>query len=261
MVEQVLLNLAVNARDAMPGGGEITISTASVSTDAAYLERVPQAKLGDFVGLRVRDQGTGIPPEVLPRIFEPFFTTKPEGSGTGLGLAMVYGIAQQHGGWIEVASEVGRGSEFTVWFPALPAAAPEASAGAGPAAQPARGQGTILLVEDKEPVRTMIKGMLERHGYRVLPAGGGSAALDLWHRHRGEIDLLFTDVVMQGMNGRQLAERLRSERPDLRVVYCSGYDGDILGAEALNVPGTRFLAKPFEIPQAMQAIREVLSRE
>ncbi len=260
MVEQVLLNLAVNARDAMPSGGELSITTVLAEPDADYLRRVPQARPGRFVGLRVRDTGVGIPADVLPRIFDPFYTTKAEDKGTGLGLATVYGIAQQHNGWIEVASEVGRGTEFTVWFPQLlgrPGAAPPQAA---PVASPS-GHETLLLVEDKDEVRAVVQGLLARKGYRILAAADGPEALRLWARHRGEIALLFTDVVMPGgINGRELAERLRADRPALKVIYCSGYDANILGGDVLANPCTRFLAKPFEVAQAVRLVRALLDQ-
>jgi PAS domain S-box-containing protein len=260
MVEQVLLNLAVNARDAMPSGGEIAITTPLLEPDAEYLRRVPQARPGRFVGLRVRDTGVGIAPEVLPRIFDPFFTTKGEDRGTGLGLATVYGIAQQHHTWIEVASEVGRGTEFTVWFPRSAGRLDASRPRAGVADSPS-GHETLLLVEDKDEVRAVVQGLLARKGYRVLAATDGPDALRLWAQHRGEIALLFTDVVMPGgINGRELAERLRTDRPSLKVVYCSGYDANILGGDTLAAPGTRFLAKPFDVAQAVRLVREMLDQ-
>jgi CheY-like chemotaxis protein len=260
MVEQVLLNLAVNARDAMPGGGELAITTVFVDADADYLRRVPQAKPGQFVGFRVTDTGVGIPPEVLRRVFDPFFTTKPEGKGTGLGLATVYTIAQQHGGWVEISSAVGRGSQFVVWFPARPRARTPAPP---PPAGPGGGEGTegLLLVEDRDEVRAVLQSVFSRNGYRTFLAANGPEALRLWEQHRDQIALLFTDVVMPGgMNGRELAERLRAQRPDLKVMYCSGYDANILAAEALVLPGTRFLAKPFNLAQAARQVRELLDQ-
>ncbi|HVW22596.1 MAG TPA: PAS domain S-box protein [Opitutaceae bacterium] len=260
MVEQVLLNLAVNARDAMPHGGELFVTVATNETDADYAHRVPQAKAGRFVGLRVRDTGVGIPPEILSRIFDPFFTTKVEGRGTGLGLAMVYSIAQQHGGWVEVSSEPQHGSEFAVWFPLeqQPAAAQS------PAPRPPsfRGTETLLLVEDKIEVRGVLESIFTRNGYRIFTAATGAEALSLWPHHRHEIDLLFTDIVMPGgMNGRELAERLRADRPDLKVIYCSGYDANVLGGDALAAPGTRFLAKPFNLAQTAGLVRELLDEK
>jgi CheY-like chemotaxis protein len=256
MVEQVLFNLAVNARDAMPKGGELVITTLALEADADYVSRVPQAKSGRFVGFRVTDTGVGISADVRSRIFDPFFTTKPDSHATGLGLATVYTIVQQHGGWIEVSSEIGRGTQFTAWFPQRPSEAV-------PSTPPNLGKGgeTLLLVEDKEEVRAVLQSVFARNGYRMLLAGNGPEALKLWEQRRDEIALLFTDVVMPGgMNGRELAERLRLDRPDLKVIYCSGYEANILGAEALAKPGTSFLAKPFNLTQAVSQVRGLLDQ-
>jgi PAS domain S-box-containing protein len=260
MVEQVVLNLAVNARDAMPAGGELMIKVVTLETDAAYLRRVPQAKLGRFVGLSVGDTGIGISAKVLPRIFDPFFTTKAEDRGTGLGLATVYSIAQQHNGWVEVKSEQGRGSEFSVWFP--PEISEPAAATISPVlSAPGAGHETILLVEDKDEVRTVLEALFVRRGYRILAAPDAPAAIELWQQHKDQVSLLFTDIVMPGgINGRELAERLRADRPALKVIYCSGYDANILGGDALNVPGTRFLAKPFDMRQTVRLVRELLDQ-
>jgi len=260
MAEQVVLNLAVNARDAMPAGGDLLIRLVALETDAAYLRRVPQAKPGRFVGLSVSDSGMGIPADVLPRIFDPFFTTKAEERGTGLGLATVYSIAQQHGGWIEVQSQQGRGSEFCVWFPVEPEQ-PAAPPSPTPAAPAGAGHETLLLVEDKDEVRTVLEALFSRRGYRILSASHGPEAIELWQKHRDDIALLFTDIVMPGgLNGRELAERLRADRPALKVIYCSGYDANILGSDALVVPGTRFLAKPFDMAKTVRLVRELLDQ-
>lgn len=259
MVEQVLLNLAVNARDAMPRGGHITLATLTLTTDAEYVRRVPQALPGQFVGLCLRDTGVGIPPEVIPRIFEPFFTTKKEGKGTGLGLATVYGVVQQHSGWIEVESQPGQGTQFTVWFPARPAAAAEPLSAAPAAPAAVRGHETILVVEDKESVRALLAMVLERFGYHVVTASDAMEALAKWVEHKDRIVLLFTDVVMPGhLNGKDLAEQLRGDRPDLKVIFCSGYDANVLDPAALQMPGTRFLAKPFDITRLAEIVRELL---
>jgi PAS domain S-box-containing protein len=260
MVEQVLLNLAVNARDAMPKGGSLVISTLKLEADADYVRRVPQAKLGRFVGFRVKDTGMGIPPDVLLRIFDPFFTTKADGQGTGLGLATVYTIAQQHGGWIEVDSEVGRGSQFVVWFPPEPDG-PAVAVARPPSPVVGTGSEALLLVEDKDEVRAVLQSVFARNGYRIFLAANGPDAIKIWEEHRDEISLLFTDVVMPGgMNGRELAERLRLDRPALKVIYCSGYDANILGPDALAKPGTGFLAKPFNLAQAVSQVRGLLDQ-
>ncbi len=261
MVEQVLLNLVVNARDAMPAGGRIVISIHEVTADGAYLRRNPQARPGRFGGLRVSDSGHGIPPEVLPKIFDPFFTTKKEGKGTGLGLATVYGIVQQHGGWIDVDSQPGRGATFTVWFPSSGKAAVRDAASALPVprATGARGHESILVVEDKEDVRAVLRAVLERFGYEALMATDGASALGLWAQHRDRIALLFTDVMMPGgMTGKDLAHALRAHEPGLKVIYCSGYDANILDRGTLQVPGTRFLTKPFDVTHLVALVRELL---
>jgi PAS domain S-box-containing protein len=258
MLEQVLLNLVVNARDAMPRGGRVTIATLALLADGDYVRRVPQARLGRFVGLRVSDAGEGISPEILPRIFDPFFTTKQEGKGTGLGLATAYGIVEQHAGWIEVESQLGQGTQFTAWFPALAAPAVRAARVSTPPFG-ARGGETVLVVEDKEAVRTIVQTVLVRFGYRVVVAETGEEALARWEEHRDQVGLLFTDVVMPGrLTGKELADRLRSARPELKVVFCSGYDAEILDPAALKMPGTRFLAKPFDVSNLARVVRELL---
>jgi len=258
MVEQVLLNLVVNARDAMPLGGRIVIAARELTAGPDYVRRVPQARPGRFVGLGVRDHGEGIAPEVLPRIFDPFFTTKKEGKGTGLGLATVYSITEQHGGWIEVDSQPGRGSEFTVWFPVATAVTRPPLPEPAPPAE-VHGTETILVVEDKDAVRMVLQAVLERFGYQVVLAQDGPDALARWAEHRERIALLFTDVMMPGgLTGKDLADRLRADRPDLKVVFCSGYDANILDAEALQAAGTRFLTKPFDLARLTQVVREVL---
>jgi CheY-like chemotaxis protein len=258
MLEQVLLNLVVNARDAMPRGGRVTITTEVLFADDAYVRRVPQARPGRFVGLRVRDTGEGIAPEILPRIFDPFFTTKQEGKGTGLGLATAYGIVEQHAGWIEVESQLGQGAQFTAWFPALASpAAPPTRATTPPMG--ARGGETVLVVEDKEAVRAIIQTVLVRFGYKVVVAANGEEALAQWEGHRDQVGLLFTDVVMPGsLTGKDLADRLRAAQPGLKVIFCSGYDAEILDPAALKSPGTRFLAKPFDVGNLAKVVRELL---
>jgi PAS domain S-box-containing protein len=259
MVEQVLLNLAVNARDAMPHGGRLAIATLSLTADAEYVWRVPQARPGRMVGLRVRDSGVGIPAEVIPRIFDPFFTTKKEGKGTGLGLATVYGIVQQHAGWIEVESQPGQGATFTVWFPEQGAAAPESAPPEPTLSSNLRGTETILVVEDKDSVRTLLQAVLERFGYHVVTAADGDEALGRWTEHKDRIGLLFTDVMMPGrLTGKDLAERLRADRPTLKVVFCSGYDANVLDPLALQAIGARFLPKPFDVMRLAEVVRELL---
>jgi PAS domain S-box-containing protein len=259
MVDQVLLNLVVNARDAMPAGGRVRISTRHFEADAEFVRQSPQARCGHFVGMRVHDTGEGIAPEILPRIFDPFFTTKKEGKGTGLGLATAYGIVQLHSGWIEVASQPGHGAQFTAWFPSIAAQSEEPRPASTPLAH-IRGGETILVVEDKDAVRAIIRAVLTRFGYKVVLAADGLEALTRWGEHKSQIKLLFTDVVMPGgMTGKDLAERLRAERPGLKTIFCSGYDADILDPAALKHPGTRFLAKPFDVGNLAQVVRELLN--
>ena len=219
MIDQVLLNLAVNARDAMPKGGQIVIETSAVEFDEVSALQTPQARPGSFACLSVTDGGCGIPPEILPRIFEPFFTTKTMGQGTGLGLATVFGIVEQHKGWIDVYSEVGRGATFRVYLPRCAKTSDPISF--WPSWTPHRGGNeTILLVEDEATLRASLRIALSRLGYRVLEASAGDGALEVWRQHHDEIRLLLTDLVMPGgMTGKELAERLLQQDPKLKVIY------------------------------------------
>jgi PAS domain S-box-containing protein len=257
MLDQVLMNLAVNARDAMPRGGKLVVETAARTLTEAETAAIPEATAGRYVSLRVTDAGSGIPPEILPRIFEPFFTTKEPGKGTGLGLATVYGIVNQHGGCIRVTSEPGRGTSFEVLLPARE----DASAEAGEAAQPVPrgGTETILLVEDDAAVRQLTRAVLEAHGYRVLEAAHGREALALWEQADGRVDLLLADLVMpEGLSGSALAERLRARRSDLRVVFTSGYSAEIAGRELSLKPGQNFLQKPATSTDLLDTVRRCL---
>ena len=248
MVEQVLLNLAVNARDAMPDGGRLTIRTwlrtGRGSEGIPEPEDVPD---GEWVCVSVADTGCGIPAEHLPRLFEPFFTTKEVGKGTGLGLATVYGIVQQHRGWVRVSSRPGNGSTFHIGLPPCPTAA----AATSPSAQLCgltAGSGGILVVEDEATLRRIVATVLGRCGYRVLTAGSGREALQVWEPHRHEVDLVLTDMIMpEGMTGRDLAARLRLEKPDLAVVYTSGYSPEVVGGALRFREGVDFLQKPFDL--------------
>ncbi len=261
MLEQVLLNLAVNSRDAMPQGGQMIIETSCLDLDAAAARQIPQAMEGSFVCLSVRDTGCGIAPEIIPRIFEPFFTTKDVGRGTGLGLAIVYGIVEQHKGWIQVISQQGEGTAFRIYIPRL--AQPALQDAELPTAVPLRGGSeTILLVEDEPELRILAGSILEDLGYRVLEAANGVMALSLWRDHRSQIHLLFTDLVMPGgVNGVELARRLREENPDLKVIYTSGYGTGLNGDPAFLRDGASILAKPFSQHDLAQMVRAVLDEE
>jgi CheY-like chemotaxis protein len=263
MMEQVLLNLVVNARDALPRGGQVRIATESVTLDEGATRGRPEARAGDFVCLSVSDTGTGIAPENLPRIFEPFFTTKEQGKGTGLGLATVYGIVKQHQGWVEVSSQVGTGTTFKVFLPAI--APPATTAAAQPTgAALCGGTETILLVEDDLTVRMTTRRVLETHGYKVLEAGCGREALDIWKVKGGDIALLLTDMVMpEGLTGRDLADLLREQRAGLKVVFVSGYSADIVGKETAFFRRTKstFLHKPYKMTTLVQTVRQCLDEK
>jgi CheY-like chemotaxis protein len=258
MMEQVLLNLAVNSRDAMPTGGQLTIKIAVMDLDQHCLAQHPEARQGRFVCLSTIDTGCGIPPENLGRIFEPFFTTKEVGKGTGLGLATVYGVVKQHQGWIEVESQPGQGARFDVYLPCCPhAAEPAAETTAEP---PIRGgTETILIVEDDKPVRDLVCGVLAAHGYRILQAESGPKALEVWESNKDQVDLVLTDLVMPDrMNGRKLAERLWSERPKLRVIFTSGYSSDVVGKDFVLQNGLNYIQKPYNPKKLAAAVRESL---
>jgi len=255
MIEQVILNLAVNARDAMPKGGLLRISTEAVNIDASYCRQQPQASEGAYVCLSVSDTGSGISPDNLALIFEPFFTTKEFGKGTGLGLATVYGIIKQHQGWVEVDSTIGTGTVFRMYLPAVEAA-PVAKPDAVSQPPDKKGFETILVVEDDAMVRRMLETMLAMGGYNILSAASGAEALQVWESGGSKVNLLLTDMVMPGgISGKELAETLREERPGLRVLISSGYSSELVsGGEALP-PKTWFLAKPYTPSELLQVVR------
>jgi CheY-like chemotaxis protein/two-component sensor histidine kinase len=253
-MEQVLMNLVVNARDAMPGGGGLTISTRNRAAPPAAAGGAGDGRRQ--VVLAVRDTGVGMDDEVLSHVFEPFFTTKEEGKGTGLGLATVYGIVHQSGGRIEVESRPGTGTTFSVYLP--PVAEPLGD-GDESETRPRRGEETVLVVEDQPEIRALACEVLRQYGYHVLDAGGGQEALRLSAQHSGPIHLLLTDVIMPGLGGVAVAEALSAKRQGLRVMYMSGYTDQAVGPEALR-PGVAFVHKPFYPEALARKVRECLDR-
>jgi PAS domain S-box-containing protein len=256
-LDQVILNLAVNARDAMPQGGQLLIETREVELDASYAQAYPEVRPGRYVVLMVADTGCGMTPEVQARIFEPFFTTKAEGKGTGLGLAVVHGIVKQSGGHVSVDSFPGVGTTFKIYLPALEG--PAAGASTGVPAKPPQGHGeVILLVEDEEPVRALTVLLLETLGYRVLEAANGQEALRLVRDSREAVELLLTDVVLPGLSGRELAEAVRRHYPALKVLFQSGYTGEVVARHGLLQADVALLQKPFTLDALAKKVREVL---
>ena len=260
MIDQVLLNLAVNARDAMPEGGQLIIETSAVEFDEFAVAQSTPARPGAFVCLSVSDTGNGIPPEILPKIFEPFFTTKDIGKGTGLGLATVFGIVQQHQGWINVYSEVGHGTTFKIYLPRLVDMSEQTIAQKMLSTMPI-GKETILLVEDEAPLRNAIRLGLAQLGYRVLEAPNGVKALEVWQEHRDQIHLLLTDMVMPaGMSGNDLAQRMVRDNPKLKIIFMSGHSAEVAGKSLPLEEGVNFLAKPFQIHKLAQTLRNRLDK-
>ena len=258
MMEQILINLAVNSRDAMPKGGKLIIQTATVTLDEADIAIHPKARPGTFIHLSVTDTGCGIGTEEIERIFEPFFTTKEVGKGTGLGLATVFGIVTQHHGWIEVESKLNVGTTFQVYLPRMTEQESVLARFSRPPEVPG-GHETILLVEDEAPVRSLVRTLLERKGYRIIEADSGLSALEIWQHQRNTIDLLFTDMVMpDGLSGRELAAQLRAEKPGLKVMYASGYTDDMLGNDSPLRDNPNFVEKPFESHQLLKRVRDCL---
>jgi two-component system cell cycle sensor histidine kinase/response regulator CckA len=256
-IEQVIMNLAVNARDAMPEGGKLRIETANVELDQAYAWQHAGAKPGHYVMLAVIDSGTGIDPDTLSHIFEPFFTTKEVGKGTGLGLATVYGVVKQSGGYIWVDSKPGQGASFQIFLPRVADPATQITA-TEPLTEAKGGSETILLVEDSEPLRKLTQSFLESHGFRVLVAQDGDEAMRVETQHSGKIDLLLTDVVMPGMNGRVLAEKLLPKQPGMRVLYISGYTDSFVGRHGVLEQGMVLLHKPFTEEVLIRKVRDIL---
>ncbi|HEU6449410.1 MAG TPA: response regulator [Verrucomicrobiae bacterium] len=258
MIDQILMNLAVNARDAMPKGGQLLIEIAGADLDTEAAARMPNARAGSFACLTVSDNGCGISESNLKRIFEPFFTTKSPGKGTGLGLATVFGIVQQHQGWINVASEVNGGTAFSLYLPRLPEMTQKAIAQKKMTGS-LYGSETILLVEDEDILRAALQKTLTRLGYQVLEATTGDEALNLWNQQRNQIHLLLTDLVMPGsMNGWNLGQQFLSENPNLKIVYISG-NSNLLKDGGLE-EGVNFLSKPFELMALARLIRRQLDK-
>lgn len=261
MMEQALMNLVVNSRDAMPKGGRLSISTVTFVVDDVIAQTKPRAHPGTYVRLSVKDTGTGIAPEHLPHIFEPFYTTKGVGKGTGLGLATVFGIVEQHQGWIEVESQPNAGTTFHLYFPKLQSGPENVATRHVSDAEPCGGAETIMLVEDEREVRALMRRLLERSGYQVYTASSGLEALKLWHERRPKVDLLVTDMVMPGgIGGRELADRLRSDQPELKVLYCSGYTDEMLGTASPFRATANFLEKPFSVPVFLKRVRDCLDQ-
>jgi len=259
MIEQIILNLAVNARDAMPRGGNLTIGTNTIEITAHHTRANPEAKEGRYVCLRVSDTGSGIAPETLPRIFEPFFTTKGLGKGTGLGLATIYGIVKQHRGWVEVLTELGKGTTFRVLLPATS----ETGVGGGnlelDLPEDCCGVECVLVVEDEPELRAMVCEILRQYGYTTLSAASGPEAIPIWRQHASKVDLLLTDMVMPGnMTGKELAEKLTADNPRLKVIYTSGYSVEIMANDLGMRRGLNFLQKPYHPRALLKVVRDCL---
>jgi len=262
-IEQILLNLVTNARDAMEERGMLRIQVQEMDLGAAYARRHPYVAPGSYIRISVKDTGKGIPPEIRDKVFEPFFTTKPVGSGTGLGLSMVYGLVKQQGGHIHLLSEMGKGTTVELNFPVH-------EGGEERKNTPARDQGileeggseTILLVEDEEPIRRAARRVLEGAGYRVLTAANGEKGLEVFREHGDEISLVLTDLVMPEMGGAELLRTLRKDQPDLKFLMASGYSHEEVegGGVLRSFPGVPLIQKPWTIDELLGAVRKVLGR-
>ncbi|MBZ0254328.1 MAG: response regulator, partial [Candidatus Methylomirabilis sp.] len=258
-MRQVVLNLAINARDAMPEGGRLVIETSDVEIDEEYAARRPEVSAGRYVMIAVSDTGVGMDAATQARIFEPFFTTKGPGRGTGLGLATVHGVVKQSGGHVWVYSEPGRGTTFRIYFPRVDRAAQPVSFDEDALRRVLRGAETVLLCEDEATLRRLVRATLERKGYRVLEAESPERALEIAAApETGKVDLLVTDVIMPGMNGRQLAERLDESHGLRAVLYVSGYTQNIIAHHGVLKPGVHFLPKPFTQDALLRKVREVV---
>ena len=256
-IEQVIMNLAVNARDAMPNGGKLTVTTANTTLDKKHLNNFPDLCAGDYVMLTIADTGTGMSEEVKAHLFEPFFTTKPPGKGTGLGLATCFGIVKQSTGHINVHSELGRGTTFKIYFPQVQSALESPRVRIMPT-EATGGNETVLLVEDEPVVRELAVATLREKGYTVVEAVNGEEGLRMARQHDGKIDLVLTDVVMPVMGGKEMADALRTSHPDTKVLFTSGYTEDALGHHGVLRPGILFLQKPYMTATLARKVREVL---
>lgn len=256
-IHQVIMNLVVNARDAMPDGGKLQIETLNIELDADHAALHANSVPGRYVLMTVTDTGHGMGEEVRQQIFEPFFTTKDVGKGTGLGLATVYGIIRQNAGWIDVRSEVGAGTRFDVYFPRIDSLPLPAQHECSDSLD--RGNETILVIEDQDDVRSFTKVALEEHGYHILEAADGEAALALANDSKEQIHLLVTDVVLPGMNGKEVSEKLMALRPSLKVLFISGYTAEVIAQRGVLERGVSFLHKPFGQIELRAKVREVLA--
>ncbi len=257
-IEQVLMNLAVNARDAMPQGGSLMIQTANVVADESTLQQHPGMAAGEYVTLVVHDSGLGMAEDIQAHIFEPFFTTKPRGEGSGLGLATVYGIVRQAGGYISVYSEPSHGSAFRIYLPAAKERVLDVDPSAASVSRRGRGE-TILVAEDEDSVRRLVTRMLTDAGYKVLPASCGDEALKVFEIHSGPIDLVLTDVIMPKMSGKELIDVIREAQPEVKALYMSGYTDEIIAQQGLLGPGVEFIQKPFEKEELLDKVVQILA--
>jgi CheY-like chemotaxis protein len=262
MIEQVLMNLVVNARDAMPNGGRLSISLEEFVAGTEYTNSNPDAVTGQVVRLQVSDTGCGMTNAVRARIFEPFFTTKEVGKGTGLGLATVFGIVRQHSGWIEVISEIGRGTTFYLYFPACEEAVSVEPPKLAPPLPTTGGSETILVVEDEMILREMAREFLTDCGYQILEASSGREAIRIWQQHHGKIDLLLTDMKMpENISGLELADYMLAQQPELNIIFTSGYSDDVVSPEILERTNALFLPKPYSYTDLTRIVRECLDRQ
>jgi two-component system, cell cycle sensor histidine kinase and response regulator CckA len=256
-IGQILMNLAVNARDAMPDGGKLDIETTNVEFDAGIATIPTDAIPGRYVQLKVTDTGLGMDETIRQHIFEPFFTTKEAGKGTGLGLSTVYGIVRQSGGWIDVRSEADAGTAFSVYLPRIDSRPiPELKEASAPSVG---GGETILVVEDQEAVRSLTTAELKQYGYHVIEASNGEEAIAAANQLSGQIHLLLTDVILPGMNGKEVSERLKGLRPDVKVLFMSGYTADVIAHRGVLDRGTALLRKPFSPEELAAKVRDALA--